>query len=182
MKAELFTDQDYERLLPWIESRQVLLQWASPVYDYPVTKAQLIEKNQERGDKRLIYKGIVDDEAVAHGEIGLIDETNQSARLCKILINPAQRGKGLGTRWIKTLVDIGFVELKLNRIELNVYDYNQPAIACYQKAGFIIEGRIRDAYKVDNSFWSVYRMSILRSEWLTQNTVTSTTSDLKNRA
>jgi len=170
MKAALFTDQDYEYLIPWVESRQTLLQWASPSYDYPVTKQQLIEQNQKRGDHRLIYKGMVDDETVAHGEIGFIDKVNQSARLCKILISPARRGEGLGTRWIRTLVDIGFVELKLNRIELNVYDYNQPAITCYQKAGFTIEGRIRDAYKVDNSFWSIYRMSILRSEWLTQST------------
>ncbi|OJJ20349.1 hypothetical protein BKI52_17960 [marine bacterium AO1-C] len=182
MKAELFTDQDYERLLPWVESRQVLLQWASPGYDYPVTKTQLIKKNQERGDQRLIYKGVLDDEIVAHGEIGFIDDVNQSARLCKILINPARRGQGLGTLWIKTLVDIGFVELKLNRIELNVYDYNQPAITCYQKAGLTIEGRIRDAYKVDNNFWSVYRMSILRTEWLAQNTGVQITDDLKNRA
>ncbi len=181
MKVTIFTDDDYEHLIPWIESRQVLLLWVSPGYDYPITKAQLVKKKQEQNDQRLAYKGVTGDEVVAYGEIGFIDKANQSARLCKILINPARRGVGLGTQWIKTLVDIGFTELKLHRIELNVYDHNQPAIACYQNAGFTIEGLIRDAYKVEEDFWSVYRMSILRSEWLDKNTTTPTQirNDLK---
>ena len=171
MKAIVFNDNDYERLIGWVESKQILQQWASPVFDFPITREQLITANVKRGDQRLIYKGVLDDEVVAHGEIGFIDEVNQSARLCKILINPERRGEGLGTLWIKTLVDIGFVELKLNRIELNVYEHNQSAIACYQKAGLTIEGLIRAAYKIDDNFWSVYRMSILREEWQQQNTI-----------
>lgn len=100
MKVEVFTENDYDYLLKWIDSEQVLHQWASPAYAYPVTKAQLIEANQQLIDKRLYYKGSVHDEVVAYGEIGFIDEVNQAARLCRILVDNQKRGQGLGKLFV----------------------------------------------------------------------------------
>jgi hypothetical protein len=37
---------------------------------------------------------------------------------------------------------------------------------CYEKAGFIKEGLLRDSRKNGDEYWSLWEMSILENEWL----------------
>ncbi|MNP78416.1 hypothetical protein D3C76_1760270 [compost metagenome] len=60
---------------------------------------------------------------------------------------------------------IGFEEEKLHRISLGVFDFNVSAIRCYEKAGFVQEGLIRDARRYEDTFWNLIEMSILENEW-----------------
>jgi len=53
----------------------------------------------------------------------------------------------------------------LHRIDLVVFDFNQAAIACYEKAGFVREGHIREARRMGDGYWSLYLMSMLEDEW-----------------
>jgi RimJ/RimL family protein N-acetyltransferase len=46
-----------------------------------------------------------------------------------------------------------------------VFDFNQAAIACYKRAWFTIEGRLREARRVGEEYWTLYLMSLLESEW-----------------
>ena len=48
------------------------------------------------------------------------------------------------------------------------FEPNQRAIRSYQKAGFIIEGKMRDAQYRNGSFVDVLLMSVLRPEWETE--------------
>lgn len=66
---------------------------------------------------------------------------------------------------VRKIVEIGFEQLGLHRIELVVFDFNEAAIRCYEKCGFVKEGLLRDARRVGNEYWSLYIMSILESEW-----------------
>jgi RimJ/RimL family protein N-acetyltransferase len=47
-----------------------------------------------------------------------------------------------------------------------VFDFNLSVIACYEKAGFIKEGLLRDSRKNDDEYWNLWEMSILENEWL----------------
>jgi RimJ/RimL family protein N-acetyltransferase len=60
---------------------------------------------------------------------------------------------------------VGFDEVGLHRIELLVFDFNLAAIACYEHAGLVKEGRLRDVRRMGDSYWSVYQMSMLEDEW-----------------
>ncbi|MFS0883495.1 GNAT family N-acetyltransferase, partial [Metabacillus niabensis] len=48
-------------------------------------------------------------------------------------------------------------------------DFNLSAIACYEKAGFIKEGLLRDSRKNGDEYWSLLEMSILENEWQKMN-------------
>jgi RimJ/RimL family protein N-acetyltransferase len=48
---------------------------------------------------------------------------------------------------------------------LGVFDFNTPAIRCYTKAGFILEGTLREHAKVGDQYWNCHMMSLLRKEW-----------------
>lgn len=74
-------------------------------------------------------------------------------------------GRGYGTDALRTLVRFGFEEMNLNRIALDVYDFNERAIASYLKCGFIEEGRRRqDIYKGGRHI-DVVMMALLRDDW-----------------
>jgi RimJ/RimL family protein N-acetyltransferase len=73
--------------------------------------------------------------------------------------------QGYGTDAVRLVVDYGFRELGLHRIELNVLAFNTRAIAAYRKAGFTEEGRARDAVFHDGHWYDEVSMAILAREW-----------------
>lgn len=73
--------------------------------------------------------------------------------------------RGYGTEAVRLLCQHGFNTLNLNRIFLHVFENNPRAIRTYEKSGFIIEGRERQAEYKDGKFIDVLRMSLLKSEF-----------------
>jgi GNAT superfamily N-acetyltransferase len=83
----------------------------------------------------------------------------------RVLIDPARRGEGLGTALMHEIVRVGFDELGLHRLQLGVYDFNLEAIACYERVGFVIEGRMRDSTRGSTGYWNGYLMALLEAEY-----------------
>lgn len=80
-------------------------------------------------------------------------------------------GRGYGTDAMRVMLRYAFTELNLYRISLNVFDYNVRAIRSYEKVGFVLEGRQRQAMRRDGRCWDMVFMSILRDEWKNRMTV-----------
>jgi RimJ/RimL family protein N-acetyltransferase len=74
-------------------------------------------------------------------------------------------GQGYGTEATGLMLEHAFAHLGLHRIGLSVFAFNERAIRSYQKAGFTIEGRAREAIWRGGRFWDEVSMSILDSEW-----------------
>ena len=74
-------------------------------------------------------------------------------------------GQGYGTEVMTLLLRHGFETLNLNRVCLRVYDDNKRAIRTYEKAGFVHEGRMRQAVFKRGAYHDVLFMSVLREEW-----------------
>jgi RimJ/RimL family protein N-acetyltransferase len=75
-------------------------------------------------------------------------------------------GRGLGTEAAELMLGHAFERLELHRVGLSVFAYNERAIRSYQKVGFRIEGRLREAILRDGRHWDEVQMGILRDEWL----------------
>ncbi len=73
--------------------------------------------------------------------------------------------QGYGTETMRLLLQIGFETLNLNRIFLRVDQANRGGIRAYEKAGFVHEGRLRQAAFRDGEYHDMLLMSVLRSEW-----------------
>lgn len=76
---------------------------------------------------------------------------------------------GYGSEAMRLMLQNGFNNLNLHAIRLRVIDQNERAIHCYQKLGFMEEGRMREAQFQDGEYLDVILMSILRSEWKAQD-------------
>lgn len=75
-------------------------------------------------------------------------------------------GRGLGTETTELMLEHAFERLGLNRVGLTVFAFNARAIRAYEKAGFRVEGRLREAIQRDGRHWDEIQMGVLRSEWL----------------
>jgi RimJ/RimL family protein N-acetyltransferase len=77
-------------------------------------------------------------------------------------------GKGFGTEATRLMVEHAFERLRLHRIGLSVFAFNERAIRSYRRAGFVIEGRAREAIRRNGRWWDEVEMSILDSDWRAQ--------------
>lgn len=103
------------------------------------------------------------------GETALTDIDTQlhSANFRMAIFQPGLRGKGLGTWAARTTQDFAFAELKLHRLELDVFSFNPRAERCYRKAGFRREGVQRDAVvdSATGAYGDDILMALLEEEW-----------------
>ena len=75
------------------------------------------------------------------------------------------RGAGYGKELCQLMADYGFKIKNLHRLSASVHLCNIAAVVAYVKGGFIVEGTIRDVLKFDGKWYSLYQMSLLRSDW-----------------
>jgi len=104
------------------------------------------------------------------GNLGLMNfnHHDRSAELGISIGGKSFWGKGYGTDAIRLLVNYGFRELNLNRIYLRVIETNPRGKRCYEKVGFSVDGRLREARYLNGKYVDVFIMSILKKEWNTE--------------
>ncbi|MGO7079069.1 GNAT family protein [Rhizobium johnstonii] len=79
-----------------------------------------------------------------------VDRTDRRASMAIGLYDADILGKGYGSESIRLLLQYAFDDLNLHRIGVRVLAYNQRAIRAYEKCGFIVEGREREAASMDH--------------------------------
>ena len=84
----------------------------------------------------------VEGELVGHVALWGADVRNRCATFA-IVIAPQHQSQGLGTEATRLMMNYGFNELGLHRIELQVSADNTRGVAAYQRAGFAQEGLLR---------------------------------------
>jgi RimJ/RimL family protein N-acetyltransferase len=102
---------------------------------------------------------------VGYAGITGISATNQSGEYFILIGERAAWGKGIGTAVTKQIVDLGFSSYQLNRIMLTVSELNTGGVKAYTKAGFVVEGRLRQAACRQGVFHDKIVMSVLKEEW-----------------
>lgn len=106
-----------------------------------------------------------DDRPVGSIDLHDVDPRNGSAGLGIAIGDPDDTGHGYGSSALRALIGFSFDQLRLERVELDVYDYNEGARRVYERVGFIFEGTRRRAVFRDGAFHDVHQMAILRDEW-----------------
>ena len=94
-----------------------------------------------------------------------IDWRNRSSEFGIMIGEKSCWNQGYGTEAVRLLLKHGFYTLNLNRIFLHVFENNPRAIRAYEKAGFVHEGRLRQAEFKDGRYIDTLVMSILIDEY-----------------
>ncbi|MEW9121529.1 MAG: GNAT family protein [Thermotaleaceae bacterium] len=80
-------------------------------------------------------------------------------------LDKAYWGKGYGTEALKAVIDYGFEQLELNRIEAMVMLENIQSTALLKRLGFKEEGILREHGFYKGRYWDEYCYSLLKREW-----------------
>ena len=133
----------------------------NPSAPAPLTRARFdARRAADPGDD---VEFVVDVEGRAVGTVALFG-ADALARHAEVGISllPDARGRGIGTAALVQVVAFGFHRRNLRRLHLQAIASNGAAIRAYEKAGFAVEGRLREHAWVRGGYEDIVLMGILR--------------------
>jgi RimJ/RimL family protein N-acetyltransferase len=175
IRLEPFGPNDFQQLINWIDTEELLIKWSGSLFSFPLTTESLqwyiTNTNVINESDAFVYKAVdaATGEVVGHISLGGLSWKNRSSRISRVLVAPGHQQKGYCQQITKAVLKIGFEELGLHRIALGVYENNKSAINCYLKSGLNIEGVSRDILWYNHEFLSMVEMAILEGEWRALN-------------
>jgi RimJ/RimL family protein N-acetyltransferase len=90
---------------------------------------------------------------------------DRSALLIYLIGEIEYWGKGLATEAAKLVVDYGFNELNLNKINASTYAPNQSSVKIIENNGFKHELTLRKEIYMNGIYVDILKYSILKKEW-----------------
>ena len=106
-----------------------------------------------------------DGQIVGESIINEIDWKLRRANFRIAIFRSTERGQGIGTWATRVTRDFAFEELKLHRLDLEVYSFNLRAERTYLKAGFKREGILRDTIMDGEKYADIILMAMLEEDW-----------------
>jgi putative acetyltransferase len=130
----LLNDEDVE---PFLGGRAAL--------DRDSLRSEIERSEAEPGD---FGRFVIEVEGERAGALGfeVANRRSQIARLERLAVHPDFRGRGVADDAARLLQHHLLFELGFHRVELEIYGFNERAIAHAERAGFVREGVKRKAY------------------------------------
>jgi len=167
LEVRPFDPAEAETVAAWITDEAAAVAWGGPGVRWPVDGAQWAAMLAD--PRRTLWTPTLDGALAGHFQLAS-DPRRRSLRMGRVAIAPELRGRGLGTALARVACDIGFGrDGGLHRVELQVYEHNARARSAYLRAGFSVEGALREDVPVTSGdrteVWTTMLMGILRREW-----------------
>jgi RimJ/RimL family protein N-acetyltransferase len=155
---------DAEKYTEWLNNLELTVNLS--IYDSIInteTEKSILEKLSKEHNYSIVDKKT--DELI--GSCGFInlDNLNQTAEAGILIGNTEYWNKGFGTEALSLLMDYGFNALNLHNIFIRFYSFNERAIKSYEKIGFKIIGKYREALLRGKKRHDILLMDILHDEF-----------------
>jgi RimJ/RimL family protein N-acetyltransferase len=151
------------------DSEYARLQDSAPARRVSVKAAQSwFEKNIEQSPEAMHYfaiRTLVDDRLIGDISLDGVDYIHGDTFVGIGIGERTDWGRGYGTDAMRIMLRYAFLELNLQRVSLNFFEYNARGQRSYEKAGFKVEGRARQFVHRDGQRYNLVFMGILRAEW-----------------
>lgn len=163
----LMEEKDIPYKVKWINDPNVR---TTLNFDYPISEVGTrkwlnnVSNNPNRRD--FFVCDLETDTPIGFGGLLNIDYKNSKAESYMGIGNLDFRGKGYGYDIRMMILDYAFKELNLNKVYAYVWENNPAMLNLNKKAGFEIEGLLRDDILSHGELRNRYIMGILRKEYL----------------
>jgi UDP-4-amino-4,6-dideoxy-N-acetyl-beta-L-altrosamine N-acetyltransferase len=161
--------EDIPRFVAWLndpEVRQFLLinqpisqaweeRWFENMVNHSPAEQVLVIQIQDGSDWK----------AIGNTSFMDINATNRSAEIGIFIGEKSCWNQGYGRETMRLMLKHGFETLNLHRIYLRVFEHNMRGIKAYEHAGFMHEGRMRQAQFQNGRYYDVLFMSVLSDEY-----------------
>ena len=169
--APLDAERDAEIVSKWTHDLEYLRLLSADIAK-PLSPAQ-IKKQYEELDKdaekhnafNFAIRLKEDDRLIGFARLYRIEWTHGTGSVQIGLGDRNDRGKGYGTEVLHMLLRYAFDELNLYRLAATTVEYNTGAIRFFERAGFNVEVRRRQAVQRDGKRWDVLMLGLLCDEW-----------------
>ena len=156
--------KDFTYINSWITDARTHALWSANRFSFPLEQDdfhEFLAKNEaEWGDCGYVFM----DDTTTRQPVGFcvfsVNESDNSGFLKFIVADASKRGQGLGTRMIQTFMKYAFEMVGVESVKLNVFDVNEGAKRCYEKAGFVVESTAPDALQFEDESWARHRLVI----------------------
>lgn len=135
-----------------------------PIYDFKHKKWMT---NLEDAMDMIIY---YNSKRVGRIYIYNIDYKNEKCEY-GIALDPEYSGKGIAYKASKLLLNYVFSNLKIRKINLELFSDNMRAKKLYEKIGFMQEGYFKEEIFKNGEFKDVIRMAYHKNEWKNENSI-----------
>jgi RimJ/RimL family protein N-acetyltransferase len=143
------------------------LEWLAPATPAPLTAEKVIAWGQERRRRILLWiEG--HPRPCAYGELNDMPQRAGGLWIGHFIVDPAQRGRGLGRRFVQAMLAQGFLQLGAGDVSLVVFPDNRQAVRCYEQAGLTILGTERKHFPATDREHEFLRMGIDAAEYRRQ--------------
>jgi ribosomal protein S18 acetylase RimI-like enzyme len=127
-----FREPDAREVARWPGSLDEVRRWAGRDPGWPVDVAVFGRWHADHDVRPYILCD--GGEPIGYGEVW-VDEAEQEVELARIIVSPDQRGRGVGRRLVRLLLDRAALA-GLPDAFVRVVPENRAAIGCYRGAGF----------------------------------------------
>ncbi|MBP3889059.1 MAG: GNAT family N-acetyltransferase [Cellulosilyticum sp.] len=145
---------DAEKIVTWLKDERSFRKWCADCMTYPLTAEGLNAYYQKEENNEDYWTMVAFDESGVVGQfiMKFPDENKKRIRLGFIIVDGHKRGKGYGKEMLELAKKYAYEILKVEEIELGVFENNEAAYRCYQSVGFKEKGE-RAIYKIFDEEW-----------------------------
>lgn len=153
--VEWKSNHDYHKFLPSeVKTKQ----------EYEISLNSIIKNYDDKDEPSLLWGIFYNNKLI--GSVS-IEDWNIKHKWCEIGcgLNPKFQNQGFAYEAMKCLISYIFNVLKMNRIEVFIWDKNDSSKKLASKLGFVQEGIQRKARIKNNRFVDLYCYGLLKEEW-----------------
>ena len=174
VRLTALTQNDLPTVAKWYQNSE-FLRLFDVLPAYPKTEtalAQWLDDTDKATDAFLFAIRTLDsDTLIGYVELDGILWTHRVGGVSIAIGKAKHRGQGYGYEAMQLVLQFAFDELNLHRVQLTVFNYNERAIALYEKLGLRREGVHREHLQRDGKRYDMYLYGLLRSEWEDRNSI-----------
>lgn len=151
----------------WISNPNIQKMYSEPTYTTVTEVAEVIAKFEEGYRRGNYYRWAIslkgEEDCIGQIAYFLIDEKNHWAEI-EYCIGEAFQNKGYMTEAVKAIIEFGFDEISLHKVQVCHKSNNIPSRRVIEKSGFVYEGALRDYFFMDGEYVDRVYYSMLETE------------------
>jgi RimJ/RimL family protein N-acetyltransferase len=157
-----FEDSDSAQLFAWINDPE-LVRLSAPFRPvHAVSHGEWLSAlAADRSRVAFAIRALPARQLIGVVQLAAIDPVHRNAEMIIRIGEPSEQGKGRGSEALKLLLAHAWKDLNLHRVGTRAFATNARAIAAYKKAGFSVEGQLREAAFIDGAWTDLVVMGVL---------------------
>jgi len=166
LRLRSYKRDDARVIVSWISDEFAFRQWSADRYErWPVTAADVNANYDACMAGGSFFALTAEDEKGPTGHLTMrwTDEEKTILRFGFIIVDSKRRGQGLGRAILRLALRHAFDVLKAKKDTLAVFENNEPAVRCYQAAGFKdVPCETPESYRILGEVWTCREMEYTR--------------------